>query len=135
MNREKILSAITSAIGYLENSLKLFSNRDEEETFNMVWRASSDVEYCLFLLALLHSNEVESFHLKHRSSSKQMEMQPALTSALDILKEARSDVENCDFVKAHEKAWQARSYLLKVQEIFEKKRKIGAERSSTTRFS
>ncbi len=133
MNREKILSAITSAIGHLENSMKLFSNKKEEETSNMVWRASSDVEYCLFLLSLLHSNEAESFSLKHKSSSKQMEIQPALTSALNMLKEAKSSVKNDDLAKAHKKTWKARSYLFEVQKIFEKKRKIGAERSSTPR--
>lgn len=133
MNREKILGAITSAMGYLESSLKLFSNKKEEEISNMVWRASSDVEYCLFLLSLLHSNEAEGFSLKHQSSSKQIEIQPALTSALNMLKEAKSNVENDDLAKAHEQAWQARNYLFKVQEIFEKKRKIGAEQSSATR--
>lgn len=133
MDREKILSAITSAIGYLENSVKLFSNKNEEETYNMVWRTSSDVEYSLFLLSLLHLTEAESFSSKHKFSSKQMEIQPALTSALNMLKEARGSVENNDLVNAYEKAWQARSYLFKVQEIFEKRRKIGAEKSSTLR--
>ncbi len=132
MKRQKILSAIKSAIGHLENSMK-FSNKDEKEPFNMVWRASSDVEYCLFLLSLLHPNKAESFSLKRKSSSKQMEIQPALTSALNMLKEAKSSVENDDLAKAHEKTWQARGYLFKVQGIFEKKRKIGAERSSTLR--
>jgi hypothetical protein len=126
MNREKILNAIASAIGHLENSMKLFSDKKEEETFNMVWRASSDVEYCLFLLSLLHSNEAESFYSKHKSSSKQMDIQPALTSALNLLQEAKSNVENDDLAKAHEKTWQARGYLFKVQEVFEEKRKIGA---------
>ncbi len=133
MNRQKILSAITSAIDYLENSMKLFSNKKEEETSNMVWRASSDVEYCLFLFSLLYSNEAESLSLKRKSSSKQMEIQPALTSALNILEEAKRSVENNDLAKAYEKTWQARSYLFKVQKIFEKNRKIGAERFSTTR--
>lgn len=131
MDREKILGAITSAIGYLENSMKLFSNKNEEETSRMVWRASSDVEYCLFLLSLLHSNEAESFSLKHKSVSKQMEIRPALTSALHMLEEAKSSVENDDLAETLEKTWQARSYLFRVHEIFEKKRKIGAERSST----
>jgi len=131
MDREKILSAISSAIGYLENSSKLFSHKKEAETYNMVWRASSDVEYSLFLFSLLHPNEAESFSLKHESSSKQMEIRPTLTSALSMLEEARSCVENDDFAKAHEKTWKARVYLFKVQKIFEKQRKIGAERSST----
>jgi hypothetical protein len=134
MNREKILGAITSAIGHLENSMRLFPNEEkEEETFNRVWRAFSDVEYCLFLLSLLRSNEAESFSLKHKSSSKPLEIKPALNSALDILKEVKNNVENDDLTEAYEKAWKARDYLRKMQEIFEKKRKISAERSSTLR--
>lgn len=130
MNREKILSAITSAIGYLENSVKLFSNKKEKETSNLVWRASSDVEYCLFLLSLIYSHGAESFSLKRKPSSK-TEMQPALSSALKLLKEAKSSIESDDLAKAHEKTWQARIYLFRVQENFEKKRKIGTELSST----
>jgi hypothetical protein len=62
-----------------------------------------------------------------------MEIQPALTSALNMLEEAKGSVENNDLAEAHEKTWLARSYLFKVQGIFEKKRKIGKEQSSTTR--
>jgi hypothetical protein len=131
MNREKILSAITSAISHLKNSMKLFSNKNQEETFNMAWRASSDVEYCLFLLSLLHPGAVESFSLKRKSMSKQMETQQALISALNMLKEAKSNIESNDSAEAHKKTWQARIYLLKVQENFEKKRKIRTELSST----
>jgi hypothetical protein len=133
MNREKILGAITSAMNHLRDSLKLLSNGKEEETFNMVWLASSDLEYSLFLLSLLHPNQAESLSLKHQSSSKQTEKKSALSSALEMLKEAKRSLEREDLVKTQEKTWQARSYLLKVQEIFEKKRKIGAEGSSTTR--
>jgi hypothetical protein len=133
MNREKILNTIKSAIGYLENSLELLAKRKEEETFNSLWQASSDVEYCLFLLSLLHSEEPKGFATKQSSSSKQMEVQPALASALDTLKKAKSNIENDNLMEAQEKAWEARNYLFRVQEIFEKKRKIGAEQPSATR--
>lgn len=129
MNQKKILSAITSAIGHLENSMKLLSSKNEKEASDAVWQASSDVEYCLFLLLLLHSNEAENFSSKHKFS-KPMEIRPALTCALDMLEEAKTSVKNNDLATAYEKTWQARSYLFKVHEIFEKKRKIGAERSS-----
>lgn len=133
MDREKILSAITSAISNLENSIMLISNKNEEEFSSAVWQASADVEYSLFLLSLLRSEETERFSLKRKSTSKQMEMQPAISSALDILMEARGNVENGDLAVAHENAWKARNYLYSVQKIFEKSRKIGAERASTTR--
>lgn len=133
MNREKILNTIKSAIGYLENSLELLAKGKEEETFDGLWQASSNVEYCLFLLSLLHSEEPKGFTAKQSSSSKQMEVQPALASALDTLKKAKSSIENDNLMEAQEKAWEARNYLFRVQEIFEKKRKISAEQSSATR--
>ncbi len=98
----------------------------------MAWQAASDIEYCLFLLSLLHSNEALSFSLKLKSSSK-IEIDSALTSALETLKEAKGSLEDDDLLKAREKTWQARSYLFRVQEVFEKKRKIGAEQASTPR--
>jgi hypothetical protein len=44
---------------------------------------------------------------------------------------AKSSIESDDLAKAYEKTWQARIYLFRVQENFEKKRKIGSELSST----
>ena len=137
MHQEKILNALSSAIGHLENSLKMFSNRKEKETFDLVWRASSDVEYGLFLLSLIHSDEAESFYSKHKLSSQQIETQPeqALMLALEMLREAKDNIKGNDLSGAHEKTWKARSYLLKVQEIFEKKQKASREKSSTPRAS
>ena len=132
MNRERILSALTSAISNLENSIVLASNKKEEEISDVVWQACADVEYSLFLLSLLRSEETERFALSRRFSSKQKEM-PALSSALDMLIEARGNVENGALVVAQEDAWRARNYLFSVQEILEKSRKIGVERASTTR--
>jgi hypothetical protein len=133
MNREKIVNAMTSAMNHLKDSLKLLSSGKEEEISNMVWQASSDVEYCLFLLSLLHPNQGESLPPKTLSSPKLKETESVISCALEMLKKAKSSLEKDDLATAQEKAWQARSYLLKAQEIFEKKRKIGAEKSSTTR--
>ena len=121
MNREKIINAITKAIGHLENSVKLFSNENEKETLEMAWQASSDVEYSLFLLSLLPSTDAESLSLKRKSSSKLTDIQSILNSSLNMLKAAKSNIENGDLSRGYEKAWQARSYMLKAQEIFEKK--------------
>jgi hypothetical protein len=129
MNREKILSSMESAMSHLENSLKLLSGKKEKEASDRVWQASSDVEYCLFLLSL-HYDEPEGFATK-QSSSGETEIKPALTSALSALKEAKSSVENNDLDEAIKNAWKARGYLLRVLEIFEKKRKVKAEKSST----
>jgi hypothetical protein len=131
MNREKILNTVKSAIGYLETSLESFAKGKEKETFDNLWQASSEVEYCLFLLSLLHSEEPKGFTTKS-SSSKEVKIQPALASAFETLKKAKSSIENSNLRNAKEKVWEARNWLFKVQEIFEKKRKIGAEQSSAT---
>ncbi|MGD8505335.1 MAG: hypothetical protein PVF15_01560 [Candidatus Bathyarchaeota archaeon] len=131
MNREKILNAITSAIDHLENSVKLFSNENEKEILEMVWQASSDVEYSLFLLSLLPSSDAESLSVKRKSFSKLMDIRSILNSSLNMLKETKSNIENGDVARGYEKAWQARSYMLKAQEIFEKKQRENKKQAST----
>jgi hypothetical protein len=129
--QERILCTITSAISHLQNSVKQLSSRSEKEAFSLIWQASSDVECCLFLFSLLHPNQAETFSLKRKPVSKQTEIQEALTSAVNILEDAKRNVESSDSTEAYKKAWKARSHLFNVQKLFEKKRKIRAVRSST----
>jgi len=129
MNHEKILASLEAAMGHLENSLKLLSKEREKEASEEVWQASSDVEYCLFLLSL-HYDEPEGFAVK-QSSSGEMKLDSALTTALNTLKETKDDVEKNDLDRALKNAWKVRGCLLRVQEFFEKKRKAEAEESST----
>jgi len=128
MQKEKIKESINSALAYLENSMQaLAKNNDEKAAVNSLWLSSSETEYALFVFSFMHSEKSESSPWKHGSEPKQVvEADSALASAKSLLKESKSNIEKGDIEKAYEKAWTARNLLLKVQELFEKKRKSAA---------
>ena len=120
MKQENILKAITSAIAYLENSMDALAKKDEKKVTNFVWRAASDLEYALFLFSLIHQDETESSSWKLDPHSKQIEIEPLLTSAQNLLKQAKESFEADDLHEAHKKTWIAQGHLLRIQEFFEK---------------
>ena len=58
MRLEKVTRAITSAMGYLQDSMKVVSKMDEVS--GLVWQAAADLEYALFLFSMMHQDESES---------------------------------------------------------------------------
>jgi len=121
MKREKIFEAITSAIAYLEDSMVALIKNDEKKVAPFAWRAASDLEYVLFLFSLMHQDETESLSWKLNPKAKELEIEPLLVSAQDLLKEAKNSFEADELHKAHKKTWIARGQLLKVQDLLEKK--------------
>jgi len=135
MYREKIVDTINSAIAYLEDSIRaLTKNYDEKAVVNSLWLASSETEYALFLFSLMHLEESESSPWKHSSQPKQsVEAAPTLASARALLKEANDNIKAGVIEKAYEETWTARSMLLKVQELFDKKRKSATAQPTRSR--
>jgi len=124
MNRDKIVTALSSALNHLEDSESALSNNDEKAVTDALWSASAETEYAVFLLSLMQGERAESASWKHGSSSKQsIEFKPALTSARELLRNAKEKVEAGNIEKGYEEAWTARNLLLKAQELLEKKRK------------
>jgi len=120
MKQENILKAITSAITHLENSMNALAKKDETTVAHFIWRAASDLEYALFLFSLIHQDETESSSWKLDPYSKQIEIEPLLTSAQNLLKQAKESFEVDDLPEAHKKTWIAQGHLLRIQEFFEK---------------
>jgi hypothetical protein len=131
MRTEKLTKAIKSATGYLEDSTKTSSRKDDDVS-GLVWRAAAELEYALFLFSVMHQGETEGSSWKLRLRSKDVELNPVLASAKDLLGEAESELEAGALLEAHEKTWMARGYLLKLQQFFEKerRRKKAAKKSS-----
>jgi len=125
MHRDKIETALSIALKHLEDSMRaLSSNNGETTVSDSLWSASAETEYAVFLLSLMLGNRAENASWKHGSSSKQsIESEPALTSALELLKNAKANVEEGNFEKGYEETWTVRNLLLKAQELLEKKRK------------
>ncbi|MFQ5758901.1 MAG: hypothetical protein ACE5IF_04420 [Candidatus Bathyarchaeia archaeon] len=124
MRLEKLTRAIKSAMGYLEDSMKVVSKGNDEDVSGLVWRAAADLEYALFLFSIMHQDESESSSWKLGLHSKDVEIDSALASTRDLLKEATSIMKAGEIREAHKKTWMARGYLLRLQEFFEKKRKL-----------
>jgi len=130
MRLEKVTRAITSAMGYLQDSMKVVSKMDEVS--GLVWQAAADLEYALFLFSIMHRDEFESSLWKLGLHSKDVEVDSVLASTLDLLKEAKSSIKAGELREAHEKTWMARGYLLRLHEFFEKRKKLerAAKKSS-----
>jgi len=124
MHRNKIEAALTIAINHLEDSLRTLPNTNDEKALSdSLWSTSAETEYAVFLLSLTQGDRSESASWKHGSSSKQItELKPALASALELLRSAKSRVEAGNMEKGYQEAWTARSLLLKTQELLEKRR-------------
>jgi len=135
MQKEKIKDALNSAMAHLDDSTRaLTKNNDEKAVVNSLWLASSETEYALFLFSLMHPEEAESSSWKQSSQPKQVvEVGPALASAQSLLKEAKNNIEAGVTERAYEETWTARNLLLKVQELFEKKRKSATAQPTRTR--
>ena len=129
-HQRKIIEAIKSAINHLESSMNCLVNRDENGVAGAVWRAAADLEYANFLFSVMQ-DESESQSWKLDLRSKQVEIRPLLVSAQDLLREAEIGLDVSELREAYKKTWMARGYLLKVQEILEKRRKKGEKSSST----
>jgi len=135
MQKEKIKDALNSAVTHLDDSMRILAkDNDEKAVVNSLWLASSETEYALFLFSLMHPEKQGSPLWKESSQLKQVvEVSPALASAQSLLKEAKNNFEAGATEKAYEETWTARNLLLKVQEIFEKKRKSATAQPTRTR--
>ncbi len=125
LSRDKIESALSTALKHLENSLRILSNNgDETAISDSLWAASAETEYAVFLLALGQEDKTEIYSWKQISSAKQkIDFKLALTTAQELLKKAKAYVDTENLRESHKEAWTARNLLLKAQELVEKKRR------------
>ena len=121
MKQERIMESIASAINRLECSMETPAKKDAENLAILVWQAGADLEYALFLFSLMHQDKTETSSWKAGSRSKQVDIGFTLSSALDLLQEAKDDMKVGELFIAHKKTWMARGYLLSVHNAFEKK--------------
>jgi len=136
MQREKITGAITTAMNHLKDATRALAknNHDDKAVASSLWLASSEIEYALILFSLMRPDESESFPWKHGSQPKQVvEARLTIVSVQELLEAAKNNFEVGAIEKAYEEAWTARNLLLKVQELFEKKRKGVTTQSTRTR--
>jgi len=121
MHKEKIVKAVDSAMAYLINAVDSHTKGNEEKVVNLTWKASSDLEYALFLFAFESPKKILKSSWK--LSSKQTDIESILVFTLKTLKEAVKNLDRDDLDEAYKKTWISKGQLLKIHELFEKKRK------------
>lgn len=122
MSHEKLTSAIESAIHTLKDSAEAVIERDEKRLDKLVWRASAELEYALFLFSILHPRGVKPPRTLD-PKSKSLEIGPTLVLVQNLLEEAKENLNRKEVAEAYRKAWTAREHLLKLQGRMEKQRK------------
>ena len=125
MSRSKTKSALSAALKHLEDALNTLSkNGAEEPMSDLLWSASAAVEYALFLLSLILGDKAENAPWKNTFSSKsRTELKPVLTTAFELLNEAKTDLESHGAETSYEESWKARNLLMRAQELLERKLK------------
>jgi len=122
MQKEKIIKTVNSALTHIEDAVELQAKGNEEKVMQLSWKASSDLEYALFLFALKYPQENRKSSWK-LPASKQPEIESILISTRDTLKEATKNLEADDLNEAHKTTWIAKGQLLRIHDFFEKRRK------------
>ncbi len=121
MQKEKIVKTLNSALTRLEDAIELQAKGNEEKVMQQTWKASSDLEYALFLFLLEYPQENRKSSRK--LSSKQPEIESILISTRDSLKEASRNIDADELNEAQKKTWIAKDQLLRIHDFFEKKRR------------
>ena len=122
MQLQDISQTIISAVEYLRKAADANIKGDEKEVKWLTWRASSDVEYGLFLFGLYYKEENKSPSWR-LPVSKQSKIGSLIESTQEILKEVEKKFELENLEEAYKKMWIAKIQLLRVYDLFEKKRK------------
>jgi len=126
MQKGKIVKTLNSALTHLEGAIEPQAKANEKKVMHLTWKASSDLEFALFLFALKYPQE------NHKSSwklpaSKQPKIQSTLISTRDTLKEAAKNLEANDQKQAYNKTWIAKGQLLMIHDFFDKKERKSRE--------
>jgi hypothetical protein len=118
--RENLAALLTEAINRLEEAVKGLMDKDERTLYNNVWKAASDIEYSIFLIALSRENGNDEWK-KQWKVSRDGEIAATLLTAKDLLRKA-VEALNSDEEEAYRKAWFARGYVLDIQSRLDKDR-------------
>jgi hypothetical protein len=120
LTREETRKSILLAIELIERAMDAHIASSKEKTELEVWKAASETEYTTFLLSRLRSGKDDSWK-RDVGKIDRTGFGPALTAAQDLLREAERALAS-DLETAYEKTWEARGYLLAIQEAIEKEK-------------
>jgi hypothetical protein len=120
---EKILMALKSVAPYLENSIRALAEKDENSLMDNVWHVAAELEYALFLFSITFEEEAEKPKWRSNPKLRKVEVDSALVTVQDLLKEVYKHMKEKNLLEAYKEANIARHYVLKVQRDFARKKR------------
>jgi hypothetical protein len=120
---EKILTALKSVATYLENSIRALTEKDENSLIYNVWHVAAELEYALFLFSITFQEEADKPKWRSNPRLKKVEVDSALVTVQDLLKEIDKHMKEKNLLEAYKEANIARHYVLSVQRDFARKKR------------
>lgn len=130
--KKNVNSALESAAVFLEDAMKAVLKKDETKVKELVWKASSELEYALFVLSLMINEDEKLTKTRMKldvNPNYKNDLGAVLVSAQDLTVEAQKLLDKKHFEEAYGRAKAARNYLLRLHEAFEKQRKAKRSKS------
>ena len=130
--KKNVNSALKSAAALLEDAMKAVLKKDETKIRELVWKASSELEYALFVLSLMINEDEKLTKIRMKldvDPNYKNDLGAVLVSAQDLTVEAQKFLDKKRFEEAYRRVKAARNYLLRLHEAFEKKRKAKRSKS------
>lgn len=120
---EKISSALKSAATYLESSIRALTKKDECSLLDNVWHLAAELEYALFMFSITFQEEKDKPKWRSNPRLKKVEVDSALVTVQDLLKEADKHMNEENLLETYQKVDVARHYVLKAQGDFARKKR------------
>ena len=121
MQNEKITKTLNSALSHIENAVKLQDHCNDKLVEQLTWKASSDLEYALFLFSLDYPEE--KLKTSKKINPRQLDLKKTLVFTRNILKEGLTDFSADHLDEFYKKTWIVKEQMLRIHNFFEKKRK------------
>jgi len=123
--QKEIEAALKKTNEYLEEAIKAVVNKNEVKVREMIWKASSELEYFLFLLSMaIGEDNLQKANPRLGSDPKiKGEIGPFLVSIQDLLTEAQKLLQRKSRIEAYVKAKAARNGLLRLHTTLERQMK------------
>lgn len=120
MQKQKISKSIASALAYLKEAADPKGKENEKMISMQIWRASSNLEYALFLFSIIEPRG-NTYSSWKPTSKEQQTIEILLPTAIEALKEATNYFKNGNIREAYKTTWKAKNQLLQIQDLLEKK--------------
>jgi hypothetical protein len=126
---EKMAKGFASCEAYLEKSIAAVEGgREESET--LIWHASAELEYLLFLFSLKDADEDVTLKWKAKHNNVKDSTAKMLSTVQDLVVHSKESISLGNWRPARSYAYSARNILLRLQREHTRKKRKSSRGSS-----